>query len=198
MPKWLAGLRVDRLKRIRVISKENQPAVSVNGCCPGQFFKEGHGRKKFSAGTIQKVDKPVAICLHQQFVLLALINSINEHRRLGRVVVKQIMWSELKIPFQFPAIWIERQHAIRIEIVSRPHGAIEIRRWIAGGPKQRIQLGIIGSRHPGRAATVQIAVTWPTFSSKLAWCWDRPETPGEFAGCGIVSRYESPNAVISP
>src|SRR5205085_7509915 len=57
--------------------------------------------------------------------------------------------------------------------------------------------GIIGSWHPCGSAPVKIKILGPAFRSKLSGRRNRPKTPGEFACCCFVSRYEPAYSIVA-
>src|SRR3954462_6108892 len=101
------------------------------------------------------------------------------------------MWCELEIPLELAGIGIESEHAIGVKIVAGARSTIEIRRWIAGSPIDRVQIGIVPARHPSCTAAAQIHVSGPTGCAELARPWDGPEAPRFFARRSIECRKES-------
>src|SRR5579863_2782134 len=104
------------------------------------------------------------------------------------------MGSKLEVPLQLSAIRIQSKNTIGIKIISGPWLANEIGRWIAGRPKQCIQLRIECSRHPGCTAAVEIGVAEPTGRTEFTRRRNRPEFPFELSGCSVIRRQKSAHA----
>ena len=107
------------------------------------------------------------------------------------------MRRELEIPLQLSGIRIQRQHTIGVKIVPRTYVALEIRRGIAGPPVNRVELRIVGSRHPRSSAAMQIQFSWPAFRPEFAWTRYRPESPGQLAGQRIIGRNKAPHPIVA-
>src|SRR5712675_3495495 len=108
------------------------------------------------------------------------------------------MRRELKMPLQLSGVGIQREHTIGVEIIAGPRAAIEIRRRITRAPVQRVEFGVVRSRHPGGAAATQIRIAWPTFRAGLAGPRYGPEAPGQLAGLRIEGGKEASYAVVTP
>jgi hypothetical protein len=55
---------------------------------------------------------------------------------------------ELEVPLQRAALWIERHDRIRVQVVTEPIVADQIRTRIAHGPVHEIELRIVRTGHP--------------------------------------------------
>ena len=77
----------------------------------------------------------------------------------------QIVRSELEVPPQLSRPSVERDDAVRVEVVAGAVVAVPIRSGIAGPPIDDVQIGIVGPRDPRRrGATFQLSpsqVSWP-------------------------------------
>src|ERR1041385_2258275 len=100
------------------------------------------------------------------------------------------MRSELKVPLQFSTARINGQNAGSVQVVAGPCIPDKIRRCIARRPIQGIEFWVIGTRHPGRRASVQIGIAGPAGGTELSWPGNGPEMPLEFARSRIVCSYE--------
>src|SRR5882672_4077168 len=107
------------------------------------------------------------------------------------------MRRELEMPLQSSGVGIQREHAIGVEIIAGPRAAIEVRRWITRAPVQRVEFGVVGSRHPSGASATQIRIAWPTFRAGLAGPRYGPEAPGQLAGLRIEGGKEASYAVVT-
>src|SRR5262249_41363380 len=90
---------------------------------------------------------------------------------------------------------VQRKQRARIEIVTGPDVAVEIRPGIADAPVEKVQLRIVGTGQPGRAAAVLPAVLLlPRLGTGLAWRRHGPAAPQPFAGARIVGIDVAANA----
>src|SRR5690349_20434123 len=91
------------------------------------------------------------------------------------------MRGELEMPLLLSGTGIESQQRTGVEVVSTPVDPVEIRPGITGGPVNRIQVGIIGTGQPCRAASIldQLA---PGFRAGLALRGYGVGTPQLLAG----------------
>src|ERR1700758_2037160 len=101
------------------------------------------------------------------------------------------MRSELKIPLQLAGVRVQGQYASRIEVIAGTGIPHEIRRRVARGPIERVELRIISAGHPGCATAMQIGIPGPTRGTKFAGAGNGPETPLGFSGGGIIRSYKA-------
>ena len=130
----------------RVSWQQLRAAVGSYAAGPGEFLHEGAREKHFAISSIEHVKEPVAVCLEQQLSRPALEHRVDEHRRLLRIPIPQIVRSELIVPAKLSALGVEREDRIRIEVVALPFAAIGIGIRISRGPEQRVGLGIVACR----------------------------------------------------
>src|SRR5882672_42033 len=172
--------------------------MRIDFLCPIQFVNKWSRRQKFTIRAIEYVEESISVSLHKQFPRPALVGKIDQNRGFRRVIVEQVMRCELKMPLQLSGVRIQREHAIGVEIIAGPRAAIEIRRRITRAPVQRVEFGVVGSRHPSGAAATQIRIAWPTFRAGLARAWNGPEAPGQLAGLGVEGGKEAAYAIVTP
>src|ERR1700722_9783441 len=101
------------------------------------------------------------------------------------------------MPFQFAGVGIEGNDAIGVQVVAGTDGAIEIGRRIAGAPEQRIQIGGVGSGHPGGAPAAFVVFSRPAFGAGFAGSGNGPEAPLLFSGFGVVGGHETAHAIVT-
>ena len=82
------------------------------------FCTNGRAEQHLSIRAIEHVEEAVAIRLQQQLARLALEHRVDEHRRLLRVPVPQIVRRELIVPAQLSGFRVEREDRIRVEVVA--------------------------------------------------------------------------------
>jgi len=97
------------------------------------------------------------------------------------------------VPAQLACVGIESDDAGGIEVhVSSLAGAcgdaigiIEIRGGVAGSPVDQVEIGIVGSREPGRTATEAPAIPFPGFITFLTGSGHHVPAPGDASGFGV-------------
>ena len=157
-------------------------------------FTNGLPCEKFPGGAIQHVEKSVAIAPQHQLARRALPIRVDQHGDLHRVVVVRIVRRELEMPFELAGIGIERDHGIGIEIVAGALRGIPVGAGIAGAPVDQVQIRIVGTCDPDRAAAVLPIVSAPAFVSGLAGSGNGIEPPGFLARFAVKSGDESADA----
>src|SRR5882672_328132 len=172
--------------------------MRIDFLCPIQFVNKWSRRQKFTIRAIEYVEESISVSLHEQFPRPPFVGKIDQNRGFRRVVVKQIMRRELEVPLEPTRVGIQREYTIGIEIIAGPWTAIEIRCRITRAPIQRVEFGVVGSRHPSGAAAPQIRIAWPAFRAGLARAWNGPEAPGQLAGLRIKGGKETSYAVVTP
>jgi hypothetical protein len=98
---------------------------------------------------------------------------------------------ELVVPLQCARFPIERENAVRIQVVSLAEVPVVFAGGIAGGPVDDIELRIVTAGEPrGRAAVLEI-LALPGLRPGCAGLRDRPEAPDLFAR-HLVERGDEP------
>src|ERR1022692_2499302 len=159
--------------------------------------RERLAEEELAGGTVEDVEKSVAVTPIHQLARAAVPVGVHQHGDLRGVIVVTIVGSELKIPFQFSGVRIERHNAVGIEIVAQSLLRVEIRTGIAGAPKDQVEIGIVGTRHPRRSAAMFPGIAGPSVMAGFAWAGDRIESPTFLAADGIIRGDESANAVLA-
>ena len=135
-------------------------------------------QQELSVGAVEDIEEPVAIGVQQEFAGFSSILRVDQHRRLGRIPVVDIVRRELIVPFQLSGIGIQSQNAIGEEIIAGTVAVVRVRKRIARGPEQRVRIRIVGTRQPGRAATEERLLPFPGFGSRFTFArgWSRSAT----------------------
>src|SRR5689334_18398820 len=89
---------------------------------------------------------------------------------------------------------IERDHGTRKQVVSLAHGGVEVGPGIAGGPEQRVGLGVVAAGEPRRRGALLPAIALPRFESELARTGNRIESPQTFSRGRVVSVNDAANS----
>src|SRR5581483_72080 len=111
-----------------------------------------------------------------------------------RIPVVDVMRRVLEMPLRFARLDVDRHERRGVEVVPDTRVAVPIRTWIAGAPVQQLQLGIVRTGQPRRAAAVDPTVAGPRFAAWLSGRWDRPEAPQLFAGLRVIRVEEAADA----
>src|SRR4029077_8264592 len=107
----------------------------------------------------------------------SVLFDIKQHGSLIGVVVIDVVWCELEIPFQFSVVGVYGQNTSCIQVIAGPRITHKIGRCVAGGPIESVEFGIVGAGHPGGAATMQVGISRPTGGTVFSRSGNGPETP---------------------
>ena len=111
--------------------------------------------EKCSVLAIQAIEIPVAMRLDQRLDRFAVAFDVDQHGCVHAVIIPDVVRAILKMPFIGAVVGIEGDDGASVQVVSRPHFAVEVGRGIADSPVQRVQIGIVSARNPGRPAAGQ-------------------------------------------
>ena len=81
--------------------------------------------------------------MQKQLSRLSAIRGVDEDIGLIRIPIANIVRRELVVPLQFSGGRIEREDTVGEQIVAAALAIVGIRPRIAGGPVERIGLGIV-------------------------------------------------------
>src|SRR6185436_11491455 len=98
----------------------NRPAFGVEALGPVELFEELFAEKQLPVSAVEHIEKTIAIGLQQKLARLALPLGIDEHGRLLRVPVVNIVRRELEIPPELSCLRLQRKDRIAIQVVSQP------------------------------------------------------------------------------
>ena len=155
-------------------------------------------KRKFAVGAIEHIEETVAIGVEEKFARFAVEIGVEEDGDFGGVPIVEIEGSELEIPLEFAGVGIEGDDGIGIKIFAFAFGAVVGGSGIAGGPVEKIELGIVCAGDPGGSAAAGSGIgTGPGITAGFAGSGDRVEAPGEFAGGGVVCVDEAADAVFA-
>src|SRR2546426_10854897 len=101
------------------------------------------------------------------------------------------------MPLELPRIGVDRDCRIRVQVVALAIVAVPVRRGIACAPDDQVELGIVGTGHPGWRATVLPFVGWPGLIPFFTRSWNGPEPPAPSPGFRVVGVEESANPVFT-
>ena len=135
--------------------------------------------------------------MQHQLAPLTLPVGVDEHRRLRRVPIPEIVRRELVVPLQPPRRAIQREDRIGIQVVSPAVIAVVLLAGVPRGPVDRVELRIVAAGEPrGRAAVLDV-LALPGLRSRLARLRHRAESPDLLARRLVVRRDESVRAVFT-
>src|SRR5262245_64092657 len=163
---WLARLEVDPTGPIHL-------AESVGG-------------NELSVGCLEHVKEPAAVCLHDNPGRLASDIQRAEDWCVHAVVVERVIRRHLECPCALARLGLQRDNGVRPEIVAL--AALWIPgRWIACAPEYQVEIGIIGTGHPARAAADETRVPRPSLRPLLFWSRNIVVAPQMLAGLCFVA-----------
>ena len=134
----------------------------VNTICP-RFLCHRLLLVKTPCLGVQKVEEPVSVGLREKVLLFARDNCIQQYHNFGGVPVEDIVRRELKIPSERATIRVQRDDAIRVEIVAGTCIAVKIGTRIADRPIDKICVRIERARQPRRATACLLGISGPCF-----------------------------------
>ena len=85
---------------------------------PKSVCNERLAEQKLAIRPVQNIEEAVPIRLQQQLASPTLKRGVHQHQRLSRVPVVKVVRGELEMPAQLSGLRIERDDAIRVEIVA--------------------------------------------------------------------------------
>ena len=97
-------------------------------------------QQQLAVGAIEDVEEAVAVGVQHQLARLALPVRVDQHRRLRRVPVPQIVRRELVVPLQLAVGALQREDAAGIEVVPLAIVAVVFLRRVAGRPVDDVEL----------------------------------------------------------
>ena len=104
-----------------------------------------------------------------------------------------------KCHFILPVSRIERQDGVGVEVVARPVVGVPVRRGVAGGPVQELQVRIVGAGEPrGAAAGLPPVALPPGLEAGLTGRGNRVRAPHQLAGLRVVRVDEAADARFGP
>src|SRR2546426_4689164 len=101
------------------------------------------------------------------------------------------------MPLELPRIGVDRDCRIRVQVVALAIVAVPVRRGIACAPDDQVELGIVGTGHPGWRATVLPFVGGPGLISLLAGSGNCPKTPAALSGLDVIRVEESADSIFT-
>src|SRR5438105_1859906 len=99
--------------------------------------------------------------MQEEFPVLSAKLRVYQDVGLGRIPIVNVMRSELVIPLQLSRGGIEREDAIREQVIAASLAIVGIRPWVARGPVKSIGLQVIGTGEPCGSATVAHGSSFP-------------------------------------
>ena len=106
--------------------------------------------------------------MQQQLAGLPVPVRIDEHRRLLRIPVPEVVRRVLEVPLEPSGRRLQREDRVGVEIVALPLAAVVVGTRIARRPVQRLELRIVGARQPRGAAAMFDVGPRPCLRARLA------------------------------
>src|SRR5439155_12780442 len=151
------------------------------------------------AEPVEAVGEAVARRTHDGLAVLAIDLGVDQNVAAALVIVHRVVGRVLVIPAQLAGRRIERKHAVGVEIVARPIGAVVFRRWIAGAPIRSVGPRIVGAGDVERAAAglPRVVPVLPGLVPGLARTRNGVEAPQLIAGLGIERDQPVAHALVA-
>src|SRR5947209_8391682 len=132
-----------------------------------------------AGGAVEDKEKRIAAGLSEKLARLALELGVEQDGRLDGVAVMNVVGRRLKSPDEFPRVRTEGDDRAGVKIVAGAFVANENGIRIAGTPVEKVQLWVVGSRHPSHAATMEecVSIFRPSFRAGLTGIGLRVTTP---------------------
>ncbi len=146
-----------------VARSDDWPAFGGQAAGPGQRAGVGPSQQKLAVGTVQHIEKAVAVGLNHQLAGFTFPRRIDQRRRSHGVKIMHVMRRELEVPLQFAGLRIERDDRVGVEIVPRPIVSDQIVAGVADRPVESVQILVVGPGHPGRSARMINSCSLPGF-----------------------------------
>src|SRR5688572_14366349 len=101
------------------------------------------------------------------------------------------------MPLEFPGVRIERDHRVRVEVVSGPAVAVPVGAWIADTPVHQVQIGVVRAGDPDRTTASLPGLSRPRLAPRFARRRDRIEAPQLLPRLRIEGEDVSANPVLA-
>jgi len=109
-----------------------------NFLCPCHLLDQRLRKQHLSVRSVEHIEEPVAIRLHQQFSWLSLPDRIDKKNWLRRIPIPLVVRRRLKVPLQLAGVRVKRQDRASVEVIAFTVVAVHIRSRIARRPIQSI------------------------------------------------------------
>ena len=158
--------------------------------------------ERFAVRPVENVDPAGLAGFGDGLAVLAADLDVEQHYRVGGVVVPDIVMHLLEMPAVFAGMDIQREHRRGEQVVSGAHVAREIGAGVARGEIHQAKFRVHGRRLPDRAAAIQVdlavrvAGLRPGFAAELARTGHRIEGPCQRAIIGVVGLDAPPDAAF--
>ena len=71
------------------------------------FSNEWSGPQKLAIGSVKNIEKTIPVGLQKQVTCRTVLFLIDQDRSFIRVVIVEVMWRELEVPFHFSSVRIK-------------------------------------------------------------------------------------------
>src|SRR5713101_5026248 len=174
-----------------------RPTIFIEPFSPVEFVHVLSAVQIFARSAIEHVQEPVTVRLGERLYFLAAALHLDEKEAGVAVIVPDVVWRKLEMPLEVPAVGIESEHGVGVEIVTVASIAIPVWRGVTSRPEQHVLFGVIRTGDPGRPAAVLPRVARPGFNSFLLSGGDSIATPFALAGLRVVGVNETACAILA-
>src|SRR5580704_1035714 len=124
------------------------------------YRPEGNRQQALTVSAIKNEKITVARCLQQHLPWLTVEASVHQYGYLDRIPIVGVVGRRLERPHQLARVRVEGHDAAGIKVVARARTAVQYRGRIPRSPIDKVERGIIGPSHPGRAASRDARTRW--------------------------------------
>ena len=157
----------------------------AGNCARGIFFRF-EWKERRAGGAIEKIDEALLAGLRDGFDFLTVALNVYEHRMRRKIAVPDVVMHRLEMPDALAGVRVEREQAIREEIVAEAVAAVEIECRRAGRHEHDAALHIDGHAGPVvRGADRFLGIGRPGVVAELAGMRNGVERPAHFAGAHV-------------
>ena len=161
---------------------ERPPRLGIKAIDPLGFVGPGHFAKRLAVEeltvfTVQAIEIPVAVCLNQRLGGLAGNVDVDQQRFVDAVIIPEVVWAVLEMPFIGAIVWIEGENRAGVEVVSLANLSVEVGRRVADAP---VKVLSSGSNVPvTHAEPPPVNQELPSQVARAFWaCSDLSSAPG--------------------
>ena len=149
--------------------------------------------QRLAGDSIEDVSPAGLAHLRKAFALLASDLGIEQHHRVGRVIVPDVMVHFLKVPAVLAGARLNGDDGRGVQVVTTAHSTIEVRARVARREIQQPQFAIDSRCVPDRAAAVLpgIAVFGPGVVARFTRTGHRIERPQRLA-VACIKGFDAP------
>ena len=150
-----------------------------------------------TVGPVEQVGHACLAGMGQSLAHHAVEGDVEEHWRVGVVVVPDLVVDLLEVPAVLAGLGVERHDRGREQVVAAAHATVRVRPRVTGRQVDHVQLGVERRVHPTGASAELPGISFPGLVAKLARCGRDEEFPGYLAGGRVERGQPAANPAIT-